>query len=82
MDDYHQMFYWARDAEHPSLDLELALFVTVTNLFTLTQGKAREYGFKPEFVAEVYSNFPYFYDDVRNDFIAMMSETGSVDSRS
>lgn len=82
IDDYHQMFYWARDAEHPSLDLELALFVTVTNLFTLTQVKAREYGLKPEFVAEVYSNYPYFYDDVRNDFIAMISEPGSVDSSS
>jgi len=82
MDDYHQMFYWARDAEHPSLDLELALFVTVTNLFTLTQVKAREYGLRPEFVAEVYSNYPYFYDDVRNDFIAVMSEMDSVERSS
>ena len=71
------MFYWARDAEHASLDLELALFVTVTNLFTLTQVKAREYGLKPEFVAEVYSNYPYFYDDVRNDFIAVLSQSAA-----
>lgn len=74
LNDYHHMFYWARDVQTSSIDLTSALFVTVTNLFTLTQVKAREYGLKPEFVAEVYSNYPYFYDDVRNDFIAVMSE--------
>lgn len=82
MDDYHQMFYWTRDIEHPSLDLELALFVTLTNLFTLTQLKAMEYGLNPQFVVDVYSHYPSFYDDVRKEFIAMISETGSVDSSS
>lgn len=74
---YHAMFSSVFGSEGLNVSLNIVCFVTVLNLITLTQLKAKEYGLSPEFVVDVYSNYQEFYNYVRDDFIAMVSKADS-----